>query len=59
MNQVLVLLGFLYWQFVLVPVSSWIVGPSRETGTIHELTRNKHEDVGPQSAWTREERAGL
>ena len=55
MNQVLV--GFLYQPFVLVRVRSWIVVLYGKQETIHELTRNKL--VTPQSARTREERAGL
>ena len=57
MNEELV--GSLYRPFMLVRVSSWIVFLYGRPETIHELTRNKLEQLRPQSAWTREERAGL
>ncbi|MDX6499083.1 MAG: hypothetical protein QOG23_2343 [Blastocatellia bacterium] len=56
MNQALV--GSLYRPFMLVRVSSWIGFLYGRQETIHELTRNKLEHFRPQSAWTREERAG-
>lgn len=57
MNQALV--GSSYRPFMLVRVSSWIGFLYGRLETIHELTRNKLEHLRPQSAWTREERAGL
>jgi hypothetical protein len=57
MKQALV--GSLYRPFMSARVSSWIVSLCGRQETIHELTRNKLEHFRPQSAWTREERAGL